>query len=153
MSVFRTIGESLIHELSNLVGDKIVIGKNCRIDPFVTITGMVRIGDNVHVGVGACIFGDGGVTVEDGVSISPGVKIYTRTDCNVQEDEGSEYIPVLLEEKCWVGTNSIVLPGTVIGAGARVGALSLARGKLLPRWIYVGCPAKALRSLDVRVTA
>jgi acetyltransferase-like isoleucine patch superfamily enzyme len=148
MSGFQTIGESLVHELSNLVGDRIVIGRNCRIDPFVTITGNVRIGDNTHIGTGACIFGEGGVTIESGVSVSPGVKVYTRTDCNPQDDDGSEHIPVLLKEKSMIGTNSVVLPGTVVGARTVIGALSLAKGKLLDGWLYAGVPAKAIRNLE-----
>jgi acetyltransferase-like isoleucine patch superfamily enzyme len=118
----------------------------------VTITGPVTVGSRTHIGTGACIFGEGGVTIEAGVSVSPGVKVYTRTDCNPQDDDGSEHFPVVLKEKSMIGTNSVVLPGTVVGTRTVVGALSLARGKLLDGWLYAGVPAKPIRNLEM-VTA
>ena len=67
-----------IHPQANISG-VVTIGDNSRIDAFVTITGNVRIGRNVHISTGACIFGGQGVDIGDYSAISVGVKIFTAT--------------------------------------------------------------------------
>ena len=61
-----TIGEgfSIAHLGSIVIGDKVVIGKNCVVQSCVTIgqkdrnSGFPVIGDNVYIGTGAKILGD-----------------------------------------------------------------------------------------------
>jgi galactoside O-acetyltransferase len=143
----------VISHLANLVGNGIKLGNNCRIDPFVTITGYVTIGDNVHIGVGVCIFGGGGVIIGDKVSLSPGCKIFsTNEDADsgylsnpTLEDSHAHTAPVIIGNRSVIGSNSVVLPGLVIGDDVQVGALSLVKQDLASGFIYAGIPAKALR--------
>src|SRR3990167_2373581 len=65
-----------VHKLANIATDHLKCGEHCRIDAFVTITGNVTLGDRVHIGTGACLFGTHGITIGDGASISPGAKIF-----------------------------------------------------------------------------
>jgi acetyltransferase-like isoleucine patch superfamily enzyme len=143
----------MISPLANIVGEKVKIGKNCRIDPFSTITGDVVLGDNVHIGVGACIFGGGGVILGDMVSLSPGAKIFSATE---DADSGMLSNPtiknhsaktgiVIVGARSIIGANSVVLPGINIGEDVQVGALSLVNVSLPSGHIYAGIPAKVLR--------
>lgn len=135
--------------LVNIIG-KLEQGENCRIDPFVTITGKVRIGKNVHIGVGACIFGSEGVEIGDDCSISPGAKIFT---CSYDAETGHLANPQLSEKqykkgpvkignRCIVGANAVVLPNVELGDDVLIGALSLIKDDVPANRLAVGIPAK-----------
>lgn len=144
----------MIHPLANIVGNQVTMGENCRIDPFVTITGRVTLGNNVHVGVGVCIFGGGGVTVGDCVSLSPGCKIFSATE---DADSGmlsnptvtphsARTAPVIIGARSVIGSNAVVMPGVSIGDDSQVGALSFVNGSLEGGQIYAGIPVRRLRA-------
>ena len=141
-----------VHKLANLVGT-IKVGKNCRIDAFVTITGKVTLGDNVHIGVGACIFGGGGVSIDDCVSLSPGCKIFSATedpDCGYLSNptlpnHKAKEAPVRIGKRSIIGANSVVMPGVHIGDDVQIGALSFVRQSIRSGTISAGIPAQKLR--------
>lgn len=139
----------MISPLANVVGD-LIQGENCRIDPFVTITGQVCLGNNVHIGVGACIFGSSGVSIGDDCSISPGAKIFTTSYdadtghlANPQlSDKQYESGPVWIGHRCIVGANAVVLPNVTIFDDVLIGAQSLIKRDIPENCIAVGVPAK-----------
>lgn len=148
-----------IHRYANLVGDKISLGVNCRIDAFATITGQVVIGDNVHIGVGVCIFaGHGMVTIGDGVSLSPGCRVFTGTDdpaidtvTNPQlKPNGGLYGDVSIGDYATIGAGCVVLPRVSIGANAQVGALSLVKKDVANNEIAAGVPAESIGRVKSR---
>lgn len=55
--------------------------------------------------------------------------------------------PIIVEDGCWIGADTIIMPGVKIGKGCIIGAGSLINKDCLPNNIYVGRPAKVLRSL------
>jgi acetyltransferase-like isoleucine patch superfamily enzyme len=142
----------MINKLANVVGD-LEIGENCRIDAFVTITGKVRLGNNVHIGVGACIFGSYGVEIGNDCSISPGAKIFTSTFdamtghlANPQlENMESVDGPVSIGDRCIVGANSIVLPNVEIGDDVLIGCQSLVKSSL-SKGLYVDVPVRQIHT-------
>lgn len=142
----------MINKLANIVGT-VEHGDNCRIDPFVTITGEVRMGNNVHIGVGACIFGTAGVFIGDDCSISPGAKIFTTSYdsetghlANPQLKD-KKYLsgPVLIGDRCIIGANTVVLPRVTIENDVLVGAQSLVNKDLQSNSIYAGNPARKIK--------
>jgi acetyltransferase-like isoleucine patch superfamily enzyme len=142
----------MINNLANIVGE-LIEGENCRIDPFVTITGRVKLGNNVHIGVGACIFGSEGVEIGNDCSISPGAKIFTGSyDSTVgylanPQVIGKKYQqgPVKIGNRSIVGANSVVLPGVTIGDDVLVGALSLVKRSIDSGNIAVGTAGKLIK--------
>jgi maltose O-acetyltransferase len=56
--------------------------------------------------------------------------------------------PIVIGDGVWLGTATLVLPGVTIGDGVVVGAGSVVTRDLEPNAIYVGNPARKLRSLD-----
>lgn len=52
---------------------------------------------------------------------------------------------VTIGEDCWIGSNSTILPGAVIGDGAVIAAGSVVRGTVPPFTIWGGVPAKHLK--------
>ncbi|MDH6143638.1 non-ribosomal peptide synthetase-like protein [Kitasatospora sp. GP30] len=75
------------------------------------------------------------VSVGSGASVNRGTVLQTH----LFHDRVMRLGPVVLDEGATLGPNSIVLPGTTVGAGASIGAASLAmRGEEIPdstRWI------------------
>jgi acetyltransferase-like isoleucine patch superfamily enzyme len=53
--------------------------------------------------------------------------------------------PVVLGRHVIIGSGSIVLPGSCLGDGVSIGALSLVKESLDPWGIYAGIPVKRLR--------
>jgi acetyltransferase-like isoleucine patch superfamily enzyme len=138
-----------VHPLSNLSGT-LSAGENCRIDAFVTMTGRVKLGKDVHIATGACLFGSHGIEIGDGVSISPGAKIFSASEdtkshyvSNPQLDQREYYCgSVTIKDYAVVGANSVVLPNVVIGKGAQIGCLSLVKHSVPDYEIRAGIPVK-----------
>lgn len=148
---------SVVHALANIAGH-VQAGENCRIDAFVTITGRVKLGDNVHIATGACIFGGYGVTIGDGASISPGVKMFTATEDMKAEFPSNPQLkdrcvtsgPIFVGEYAVVGANSVVLPNSHIGKRAQVGCLSLVNKFVADDSIVAGVPVKTIGSRKLK---
>jgi len=52
---------------------------------------------------------------------------------------------VVIEDDCWVGVNSVVMPGCKIGRGVVVGANSIVTRDIEPYTVVAGAPAVALK--------
>lgn len=53
--------------------------------------------------------------------------------------------PVIIEDDCWLGVNTVVMPGVVIGKGAIVGANSVVTKNVAPYTVVAGAPAKEIK--------
>jgi len=53
--------------------------------------------------------------------------------------------PVTIEEDCWLGVNTVLMPGVTIGKGAIVGANSVVTKDVEPYAVVAGAPAKIIR--------
>ena len=134
--------------------DDFEIGDNVRIDAFCVLSGKIKIGSFVHIAVGSYLFGSEGITLDDYVGISSGVSIYSATDDYSEgfltnptiSDEFKKVRkkPVHLKKHTIVGSGSVIMPGTVTGVGASIGALSLIRKSIPPYTIVAGNPAIVL---------
>lgn len=106
---------------------KLIVGRNCQIMQmtFINPTHTIRIGDDSGIGGDCLLFGHTswlskfeGYPVEfDSIEIGKSVSLAWRV---------------------------FVLPGTQIGDGAVIGANSLVRGKVPPRCLAVGFPARVV---------
>jgi putative colanic acid biosynthesis acetyltransferase WcaF len=54
--------------------------------------------------------------------------------------------PIVLGRNCWIAAEAFVGPGVTVGEGAVLGARAVAFKDLDPHTVYVGNPAKALRT-------
>ncbi|MDB5764026.1 MAG: putative transferase [Herminiimonas sp.] len=53
--------------------------------------------------------------------------------------------PIMIHEDCWIGINSVIMPGISIGKGCVVGANSVVTKSLPPYSVAVGAPAKVVK--------
>lgn len=133
------------------------IGDFSRIDDFCVLSGALSIGRNVHIAVQCNLAGgEPGIAMEDFSGLAYGVQVFAQSD-----DYSGEYLtnptvpddykvilkkPVRLGRHVIVGANSVILPGVDIADGCSVGAMSLMHKSTEPWGIYVGSPARRIRT-------
>jgi acetyltransferase-like isoleucine patch superfamily enzyme len=111
----------------------------------------LTLGSGVIIGSEVVINLDGPVTIGDGASIGPFVRIYSATH---PIGPGSRRMtpqaigkPVTIGRGAWVGLGSIVLPGVTVGDGCVVGAGSVVTADTEPHTYVEGNPARTVRTL------
>jgi acetyltransferase-like isoleucine patch superfamily enzyme len=137
--------------------DQIEIGDHSRIDDFCVISGKVTIGRNVHIAVFCNVAGgEKGITFEDFSGLAYGCQLFTQSDDYSGNTLTNPTVPdqyknetkkaIVIGKHSIIGTNSLVFPGVVMGAGTSVGAQSLVT-KSTDEWsIYAGRPAKRIKA-------
>ncbi len=152
---FKQLGENvMISRNARIYGaSKMIIGNHVRIDDFCVLSGMVEMGDYVHIAVYSAIFaGDTGVKMNNFTGLSSRCVIYATSDDYSGEyltnptvdDEFTRLISgkVELGEHAILGSGTTVLPGVTIGEGTAVGSMSLVNSSLDSWGIYAGIPCK-----------
>lgn len=84
-----------------------------------------------------------------GTYIAPNVGIITANHDINDLDKHSEGKSIIIGKKCWIGMNSIILPGVVLGDHTIVGAGSIVT-KSFPNGncVIAGNPAKIIKKID-----
>jgi acetyltransferase-like isoleucine patch superfamily enzyme len=113
---------------------------------------VIRIGERCSIGRGSHIVGHRSIEIGDDVMTGPYVyvtdqnHVYTDPDVPIMRQWPSED-PVRIGDGCWLGTGSVVLPGTNIGRNVVVAAGAVVRGDVPDHAVVAGAPAKVVRRL------
>lgn len=112
----------------------------------------IRLGKDVHIEFGCTILDSCLVTIKERTIISPNVSIFSATHpIDPRKRNGAQgpevANPVMIEEDCWIGGNTIVLSGITIGKGSVVGAGSVVTKDVPPFTIVAGNPARVVRGI------
>ena len=126
-------------------GDRVTIGKNCRLTP-----SNICIGSNVIIGEGSTIMATrSNIYIGNNVITGPNITIRGgdhRIDmvgkCIIDVGE-DEKLPendkdVVIKDDVWIGQNAIILKGVTIGEGSVIGAGSIVTKDVPPYTIHVG---------------
>ncbi len=149
------------------MGSRVFIGQYTYLDGQ---TSFIRLGNDAHVarsctlragergiivhasvGINARSYldGNGGVEIGSNSLLSPGVQcisgnhIFDDREVPIKY-QGTAYGKVSIGEDCWLGTNSIVLPGVTVGRGAVIGAGAVVTRDIPEFGIALGVPAKVV---------
>jgi virginiamycin A acetyltransferase len=137
-------------------GSKIIIEDGVWIDSFVKILasggfGDVVIGKNSYVNSGTIIYSGNGVSIGENVLIAANCTIapvnheFRARDKTIKEQR---FMPskggIIIEDDVWIGANTVILDGAVVGRGCVIGALSLVKGKLGEYGVYAGNPLRKI---------
>ena len=127
-----TIGEKTLIQTGFRFGlkDKVVIGKECRINENVYIQSAI-IGDHV--------------LLAPNVAILASSHIFSDKSTPIVFQGDTAIDPVIIEDDVWVGRNVIIMPGIHIGKGAIIGAGAVVTKNIPPDAIAGGVPAKILK--------
>ncbi|MCP5424683.1 MAG: acyltransferase [Gammaproteobacteria bacterium] len=113
----------------------------------ITVSGKVQVGHCVSMAAYIHIWGDGGVTIGDGVMIGSHTAIVSM-DHDINKDlmwKTERSASVTIEDNVWIGAHCVILPGVTIGRGAVIGAGAVVTCDVPPNRIVGGVPAKVLR--------
>jgi acetyltransferase-like isoleucine patch superfamily enzyme len=110
----------------------------------------IKIGKNVAycfaVSGGLYIQAKNGIEIGDDVLIAPGVKIVSTNHDEVTFNSTQEP-PIVIGDRCWLGANSVVLPGVTLGKHVIVGAGAVVTKSFPDGVIIGGVPAKIIRKV------
>ena len=163
VNYFKNIGEDVfIDNNVNIVRPNLIILKNhISIDYGFHCTTSMKIGDYVHIGPHvSCIGGKDGLLEARGFNnIMAGARIICGSDrfdgsglfgaLIPKELKGSQIIkPIIMEEFSNIGTNAIVMPGSILRKGVLLTAGSLLIGDTEEWGVYKGNPAKLVKKID-----
>lgn len=151
---FAEVGSNVgISRKCSLYGTSGKIGSYTRIDDFSILKGRLDIGRHVHVGAFCSVSGVCGVVrLGDFSTLANRVSVYTgsddyRTDALSSSTVPEEYLATItgdvwLGRASLIGAHSVILPGTVVGDAASIGALCIVQGHIPPGTIGVSRGAR-----------
>lgn len=146
-----TIGDDCVIKssfLSNLVGlysRTIIVTR--------TSEAKIYIGRNVGIS-GATIYARKGITIGDNTMIGGNVKILdndfhpVEVEARMLDDKSKIGTrEIVIGKNCFIGCNSLILKGTVLGDNCVVGAGAVVSGMFEDNCVIAGNPAKVIRKL------
>lgn len=148
-----TIKSSFLSNLVGLYGRTIVVTR--------ASGAVIEIGDNVGIS-GATIYARKGIYIGENTCIGGNCKILDNDFHPIDMDDrikllndvhggDSDLIPsrvIHIGKNCFLGCNSIILKGTILGDGCVVGAGAVVAGKFEDNCVIAGNPAKVIKRLD-----
>jgi acetyltransferase-like isoleucine patch superfamily enzyme len=162
LGVFKVGANVLVSTKASIHNpDQLTLGDNSRIDDFVSVSGSVTLGRNVHLATSSNLAGGLlGIEVGDFTGFAYGVQVFTRVDDYSGMTLSNATIPqvfkktferrITIGRHCRFGTYAIVLPGSVIGDGCSFSAQTLVTGTLEPNHLYSGNPMVKISKLSDR---
>jgi len=93
----------------------------------------------------------GHISIGEGSYIAPNVGIITSNHDINDLDKHCEGKNVIIGKKCWIGMNSVILPGVILGDNTIVGAGSVVTKSFLEgKVIIAGNPAKIIKKIQMK---
>jgi len=145
--------------IDGLSRNGIKFGDNVMIGPYTVIRASmlsnmgagVRMGSNSAIDAYSCLGATGPIAIGENVIMGQHISFhaenhnYDRVDIPIKH-QGTRRIGIVIEDDCWVGSNTTFLDGAHVGRGCVIAACSLVRGEIPAYSIVVGAPARVLRS-------
>ena len=104
---------------------------------------------NNFQGYGNYYQGYGHIKIGKGTWIAPNVGIITANHDFTDLDKHEQPKPVILGESCWIGMNSVILPGVLLGPHTVVGAGSVVTHSFPDGHVVIaGNPAKIIKNIE-----
>jgi len=111
----------------------------------------LKIGSNCYIG--DCVFLDlaDNIVIEDGAVVAGRASFITHSECNRSRFLSRRFprmcAPIVLKQGSWIGFGATILAGVTVGENTAIGADALLLQDAEPYSVYVGSPARKLRSL------
>lgn len=137
------------------LGENVSIGRNSTLLCTAIIS---QRGEGIYIGSGtgindnAFLGGQGGIYIGENVIIGPYVKIFSENHLfdnheMLIKNQGVQRKEVRIADNCWIGANSTILAGVVIGSNTIVAAGSVVTKQFKGNVLIGGVPAKILKEL------
>lgn len=132
---------------------KVEVADSCELNQGVELNpwdGSIRIARRVWLGPYVVIYGHGGVEIGEQTLISMHCTILSSNHAipamgMLIRDMPDELLPTKIGRDVWIGANSVILGGVMIGDGAVVAAGAVVNRDVDAGAIVAGVPARELR--------
>lgn len=130
------------------------LGKKAVIEDFCCINNMVGdvyIGENAHLGLSNTVIGP--VSIGNNTILAQNIVLsglnhgYADPDIPIKNQKETT-APIVVEEDCWIGANSVIVAGVTIGKHSIVAGGSVVTKNVPPYTIVGGNPAKVLKQYN-----
>ena len=111
-------------------------GKLTKYNYIVQYPENLKLGRNFDIGTFTYINSQYGVEIQDYVQIGSHCSIYSHS--TIDNKKG----PIILKNKCKIGTHSTIMPGVTVGKNAIVAAYSFVNKNIPDNEVWAGIPAK-----------
>lgn len=98
---------------------------------------LINLGRDVTLAYGVIL------VTHDGAS-----RIFRHSYPDLNQRFGNAFGKIVIEDRCFIGAGTIILPGVTIGHDSIVGAGSVVTRDIPPRTVAGGIPARHIKSLD-----
>lgn len=142
--------EASMEQLKNILGktgEKIYIEPPFRCDYGENI----EVGENFYANYNLVILDICKVKIGDNAFIAPNVAIYTAghpLDPKIRNAEYEYGAPITIGNNCWIGGNTVILPGVTIGDNVVIGAGSVVTKDIPDNAVAVGNPCKIVKNIN-----
>ena len=113
------------------------------------VNGKISLGKDVaryFANSGGCYFSAiNGIEIGDGTIFAPGVKVISANHDVNNFDKHTVKEPIRIGNNCWLGANSVLLPGVQLGNGVIVGAGAVVSKSFGDNVVVGGVPAKVIK--------
>ncbi|MGA3086643.1 MAG: DapH/DapD/GlmU-related protein [Thermodesulfobacteriota bacterium] len=111
----------------------------------------IKIGNNVAINRGCELYAaylakGGTITIGNNVALGPHVKIFAGGHDYCTTDLVVTAGPVVIKDFVWVGGNTTILPGVLVGEGVVIGAGSVVTQDIPPYTVATGNPCRVIKS-------
>ncbi|SEN61368.1 acyltransferase [Paenibacillus sp. OV219] len=140
-----TINSSFLSNLVGLYQRTIIVTR--------TSESKISIGNNVGIS-GATIYARNSISIGDNTLIGGNAKIMDNDfhpieiearNADIKEKIGAK--PITIGKNCFIGCNSLILKGTILGDGCVVGAGAVVSGVFEDNCVIAGNPARVIKRL------
>lgn len=119
----------------------------------------ISIGERVVIRPGTMLHGataslEESIAIENDVLIGSGVHIYVEnhkfdlTNVSIIDQGHHQSSKVILKKGCWIGANTIILPGVTVGRNSVIGAGSIVTKSIPDYSVAVGNPARVIKKIE-----
>lgn len=111
----------------------------------------IIIGDNSTINSYTVVYGQGGVSIGNGVRIAahcvivPSNHVFNNPNEYIYK-QGMSCKGIVIEDDVWIGAGVKILDGVTIAKGCVIGANAVVTHSTEPYGIYVGIPARKIKS-------
>lgn len=123
--IFRRTELTIFENYPIIIGDNSFLNQDCIVGPNTFIGKNVSVGHKVSFVTATHKIGDTNKRASDSV-----------------------FLPIKIEDGCWIGAGSIILPGVTIGKGTIIAAGSVVNKDCKSNYLYAGNPATPIKPLS-----
>lgn len=128
-------------------------GENIYVNPpfYIDYGKHIFMGNNVYCNMD-CVFLDvNTITIGNNVMLGPRVNLFTAghpIDADVRISDLEFGLPIVIEDKVWIGGNATILPGVTVGENSIVAAGAVVTKDVPANSIVGGNPARLIRMIN-----